>query len=102
MAFTASAYVAVVTVEVQDKRGRVVPDACPLLTFSCILSVGNGDPMYPGQDHPSAKDCKSFTIPAFNGLAQVIIQSTDTPSALTLTASGDGLKTGTLTVSTVR
>ena len=99
--------VAVVTVEVQDKRGRVVPDACPLLTFTLqgegrILSVGNGDPMYPGQDHPSAKDCKSFTIPAFNGLAQVIIQSTDTPSALTLTASGDGLKTGTLTVSTVR
>jgi beta-galactosidase len=97
--------VAVVTVEVQDKRGRVVPDACPLLTFTLqgegrILSVGNGDPMYPGQDHPSAKDCKSFTIPAFNGLAQVIIQSTDTPSALTLTASGDGLKTGTLTVST--
>ena len=91
----------------QDKRGRVVPDACPLLTFTLqgegrILSVGNGDPMYPGQDHPSAKDCKSFTIPAFNGLAQVIIQSTDTPSALTLTASGDGLKTGTLTVSTVR
>ena len=99
--------VAVVTVEVQDKRGRVVPDACPLLTFTLqgegrILSVGNGDPMYPGQDHPSAKDCKSFTIPAFNGLAQVIIQSTDTPSALTLTASSDGLKTGTLTVSTVR
>ena len=48
----------------------------------------------------------AFTASAYVAVVtvevQVIIQSTDTPSALTLTASGDGLKTGTLTVSTVR
>jgi len=97
--------VAVVTVEVQDKRGRVVPDACPLLTFTLqgegrILGVGNGAPMYLGQDHPSEKDCKTFSIPAFNGLAQVIIQSTDTPSALTLTCNGEGLKDGSVAFTT--
>ena len=43
---------AVVTIEVQDQKGRIVPDACPKLTFRLeghgrILGVGNGDPMYP-------------------------------------------------------
>ena len=62
--------------------------------------MGNGAPMYLGQDHPSKKDCKTFSIPAFNGLAQVIIQSTDTPSALTLTCNGEGLKDGSVAFTT--
>ena len=71
--------IAVVTVEVQDRKGRIVPDACPVLTFRLsgegrILGVGNGDPSYLGADHPREKDCKEFQIPAFNGLAQVIVQ----------------------------
>ena len=97
--------VAVITVEVQDQRGRVVPDACPVLTFTLegegrILGAGNGDPMFPGQDHPSDANCREFTIPAFNGLAQVLIQSTPTPSALVLRCQGDGLKTGSINIST--
>jgi beta-galactosidase len=97
--------VAVVTVEVQDQKGRVVPDACPLLTFTLdgngrILGAGNGDPMYLGADHPNEKDCKTFTIPAFNGLAQVLIQSNRSASTLTLTASADDLKTGLLSITT--
>ncbi len=97
--------VAVITVEVQDKKGRVVPDACPVLTFTLegegrILGAGNGDPMYPGQDHPSDANCREFTIPAFNGLAQVLIQSMSTPSALVLRCQGDGLKTGSVNIST--
>ena len=97
--------VAVITVEVQDKKGRVVPDACPVLTFTLegegrILGAGNGDPMFPGQDHPSDANCREFTIPAFNGLAQVLIQSTPTPSALVLRCQGDGLKTGSINIST--
>ena len=97
--------VAVITVEVQDKKGRVVPDACPVLTFTLegegrILGAGNGDPMFPGQDHPSDANCREFTIPAFNGLAQVLIQSPPTPSALVLRCQGNGLKTGSINIST--
>ena len=97
--------VAVVTVEVQDNKGRVVPDACPMLTFRLegdgrILGVGNGDPSYPGADHPSTNDCREFSIPAFNGLAQVIVQSSRTPSVLTLSCSADQLKSGTFTINT--
>ena len=91
--------VAIITVEVQDQKGRIVPDACPLLKFHLegdarILGVGNGDPMYLGQDHPNSINCKEFSIPAFNGLAQVIVQSTEKTSEITLNCLSDGLKTG--------
>ena len=94
---------AVITVEVQDAKGRIVPDACPMLNFSLsgearILGVGNGDPMYLGADHPKEKDCKSFSIPAFNGLAQILVQGAETPSAITLSCSSDGLKSANIIV----
>jgi beta-galactosidase len=90
---------AIITVEVQDQKGRIVPDACPLLKFRLegdarILGVGNGDPMYLGQDHPNNINCKEFSIPAFNGLAQVIVQSTEKTSEITLNCLSDGLKMG--------
>ena len=95
--------VAVVTVEVQDQKGHIVPDACPRLTFRLagegrILGVGNGDPSFLGADHPEDKDCRAFSIPAFNGLAQVIVQSTKSTGSLQLTATSDGLKEDTLTI----
>lgn len=97
--------VAVVTVEVQDAKGRIVPDACPMLTFKLtgdgrILGVGNGDPSYLGADHPDYNDCHEFSIPAFNGLAQVIIQSSHNSSALQLRGEANKLKTGELTITT--
>lgn len=97
--------VAVVTVEVQDAKGRIVPDACPMLTFKLagdgrILGVGNGDPSYLGADHPDHNDCHEFSIPAFNGLAQVIIQSSRHSSALQLRGEANKLKTGELTINT--
>ncbi len=97
--------VAVVTVEVQDAKGRVVPDACPALTFRLegegrILGVGNGDPSYPGEDHPKMQNCKTFSIPAFNGLAQVLVQSGRASSTLSLTATSDQLKAGNLVIDT--
>ena len=97
--------VAVVTVEVQDAKGRIVPDACPMLTFKLagdgrILGVGNGDPSYLGADHPNHNDCHEFSIPAFNGLAQVIIQSSRNSSALQLSGEANKLKTGELTINT--
>ncbi len=95
--------VAIVTVEIQDNKGRIVPDACPMLTCSLegdgrILGVGNGDPSYLGPDHPNELDCHTFQIPAFNGLAQILIQSGHTPAALQLSCSSDGLKSGRLII----
>ena len=97
--------VSVITVEVQDNKGRIVPDACPMLTFRLegegrIIGVGNGDPAYLGEDHPKDKDCHEFGIPAFNGLAQILIQSSQIPSALTLSCTADGLKQGFLSLTT--
>ena len=93
----------VVTIEIQDQKGRLVPDACPKLTFRLegngrILGVGNGDPMYLGEDHPKGKDCKTFSIPAFNGLAQILIQSSDEAGTLQLSCESDGLKTSTIQI----
>ena len=95
--------VVVVTVEVQDQKGRVVPDACPLLTFTlegngCILGAGNGDPMYLGEDHPKKKDCRQFSIPAFNGLAQVLVQSGEEASTITLRCEGEKLQAGSVSM----
>ena len=95
--------VAIITVEVQDQKGRVVPDACPLLNLSLegdgrILGVGNGDPMYLGADHPKELNCKAFAIPAFNGLAQVIVQSGEMPSTMTLRCQSEKLQTGSINI----
>ena len=97
--------VAVITVEIQDSKGRTVPDACQMLNFSLtgdgrILGAGNGDPSYLGEDHPKEKDCKQFRIPAFNGLAQIILQSGHTPSDMTLTVMSDGLKADNIIIGT--
>ncbi len=96
---------AVVTIEVQDQKGRIVPDACPKLTFRLeghgrILGVGNGDPMYLGEDHPKEKDCHTFSIPAFNGLAQVLVQSGDEAGTLQLSCEAEGLRPSSLQMTT--
>ena len=95
--------VAIITVEVQDQKGRVIPDACPLLNLSLegdgrILGVGNGDPMCLGADHPKELNCKAFAIPAFNGLAQVIVQSGEMPSTMTLRCQSEKLQTGSINI----
>ena len=95
--------VAIITIEVQDEKGRIVPNACPMLRFQLegdarIIGAGNGDPMYLGEDHPKNPNCKEFSIPAFNGLAQILVQSYDTPSTITLRCQSDGLKTGNLVI----
>ena len=97
--------VAIVTIEIQDAKGRIVPNACPMLTLSLtgeghILGVGNGDPAYLGGDHPLEKDCHQFQVPAFNGLAQVLIQSKKIPAQLTLNCTGDNLTSGSIVLNT--
>lgn len=95
--------VAVVTIEIQDAKGHIVPDACPALTFRLegngrIIGAGNGDPSYLGADHPKDKDCKEFSIPAFNGYAQVLIQSERAAGDISLQCSSNGLKSGNISI----
>ena len=96
---------AVVTVEIQDQKGRTVPDACQMLTMNLdgdahILGAGNGNPSYNGEDHPKSQLCHEFSIPAFNGLAQFIIQSGHMPSAITLRCHSEHLRPGILQLDT--
>ncbi len=76
--------VSVVTVEVLDAQGRVVPTATNEINFTvsggAILGVGNGDPSSHEADKASQRS-------VFNGLAEVIVQSADQPGTITLTAS---------------
>ncbi len=99
--------VAVVTIEIQDAKGRIVPNACPMLTLRLegngrIIGAGNGDPSYLGADHPKDKDCKEFRIPAFNGLAQVLIQSNRDAGNILLKCNSNGLKEGTTMIQSVQ
>ena len=69
----------IVLVELQDGKGRFVPDACPSLTLCIdgpgrIIGAGNGDPACMLIDHPTEKDCRQFTFPAFNGRAQFLLE----------------------------
>ena len=74
-----------VRVEGIDAQGRLVPTAGDLVQFKvtgagALIGVGNGDP----NCHESDKEPKRSL---FNGLAQVVLQSTITPGEVTLEAS---------------
>lgn len=99
--------VAIITIEIQDAKGHIVPDACPALTFRLegngrIIGAGNGDPSYLGADHPQDKDCKEFSIPAFNGYAQILIQSERSAGDISLQCSSNGLKSGTISIQSLQ
>jgi fibronectin type 3 domain-containing protein len=53
--------------------------------------VGNGDPSSHEPDHASQRS-------AFNGLAEVIVQSTNQPGSIVLTASSAGLTSTNITI----
>jgi len=83
--------VAVLKVEVLDKEDRPVPTASNLIGFKVsgagtLIGVGNGDPNCQESD-------KGSTRSLFNGLAQVIVQSTKSAGAICIEAvkeKGDG------------
>lgn len=75
---------AMVRVEGIDAQGRVVPVADDLIQFrvsgaGALLGVGNGDPNCQESDKEPRRSL-------FNGLAQVILQSTKTPGEMVLEA----------------
>jgi len=80
--------VAIVRVEAVDKDGRPVPTASNLIGFKVsgdgtLIGVGNGDPNCQESD----KDAKRSL---FNGLAQVILQSTRHPGEIHFEAVKEG------------
>jgi beta-galactosidase len=85
----------IVNVFVRDEAGRVVPTASNLVHFTIqgpgkIVGVGNGDPSCHEPDkYLSPSDWQRS---AFNGYAQVLVQSTKIPGEIVLTASADGLQ----------
>jgi beta-galactosidase len=88
--------VSVVTVEVLDTQGNVVPIATNLINFAVsggsILGVGNGDP----SSHEADKNSSQRSV--FNGLAEVIIQSAEQPGSINLTATSTGLTSTNITL----
>jgi beta-galactosidase len=87
---------AVVTVEVLDAGGRVVPTAGNKIAFklagpAALIGVGNGNPSC---HEPDKGDSRS----AFNGLAQAIVQTTRQAGEITLEATSPGLRPATLTL----
>jgi beta-galactosidase len=75
---------AILTVEALDAGGRTVPTADRLICFRVsgegkLIGVGNGDPNCQESDKEPQRSL-------FNGLAQVIVQGTRTPGAITIEA----------------
>ena len=93
-----------VTVRLRDSKGRFVPDACNELKLTVdgdarIIGVGNGDPSWLGAENPNELNCKEFSVPAFNGLAQVLVQAGKTAGPVTLSCCSENLEASSLTVS---
>ncbi len=81
--------VSVIDVSVVDDKGRVVPVADNLIQFKLkglgtIIGVGNGDPS-------SHESDKANQRKAFNGYAQVIVQSKAKSGVIELSAISEGL-----------
>jgi beta-galactosidase len=80
--------VAVLKVEALDKEGRPVPTASNFISFKvsgdgALIGVGNGDPNCQQSDKESKRSL-------FNGLAQVILQSTKNPGEIHIEAVKEG------------
>jgi len=87
-----------VTVRIEDKDGNLIPRAANLIRFSVkgdgfIRAVDNGS-------QTSMEAFKDDKRKAFNGLALVVIQSTNKKGNIELTASADGLKSASVNILT--
>ena len=79
---------AILKVEALDKEGRPVPTANHLIGFKVysdgvLIGAGNGDPNCLESDKDPRRS-------PFNGLAQVIVQSTKTPGEIHIEAATEG------------
>ena len=97
--------VAVCRLELRDRKGRFVPTACNMIELEVsgpvrILGVGNGDPAWQAQEQPADRQARTFRVPAFNGLAQVLLQTTHEPGNATLTCRMGAKATATVSLTT--
>ena len=88
--------VAVLTIEILDAEGRIVPTASNMVHLSVsgpgkLLGVGNGDPSC---DEPDKAEKRS----AFNGLCMAIVQSHRIPGTITLQANSPGLESTSIAI----
>lgn len=80
---------AMLTLSVVDRKGRLVPDAADSITVKPakglrLLGTGNGDPNGYVPDHAAAR-------PAFHGLMQAIVQSDGRAGPIRVAANAAGL-----------
>lgn len=85
-----------ITVECLDDNGNRDPNATPLLKFSItgdarIIGVGNADPM-------STESYQQPQRKAWKGRTLVIVKAGKQPGAVTLTASGEGVKDASISI----
>lgn len=88
--------VAMISVEVLDNRGRVVPTAGNEIHFSVhgrgsVAGVANGDPASHELNDANQRS-------AFHGLAMVMVRMSHTPGDIIITASAKGLKSDTVRI----
>ena len=88
--------VAVLSAEVLDREGRIVPTASNAIEFTIsgpgkIVGVGNGDPSC---HEPDKADRRS----AFNGFCMAIVQSRKQPGGITIRATSPGLEAAEVVV----
>lgn len=89
--------VTVINISITDEKGREVPTANNMITFSIsenanIIGVGNGDPSSHELDKCATN---SWQRSAFNGKCQVIIQAGKNTGEVTFEAKSIGLKATT-------
>lgn len=94
--------VAIITVQVNDANGRPVPTASNEILFTIegpgkIIGVGNGDPAC---HEPDIYLTGQWKRSLFNGLAQIIVQSTREAGDIKLTATSQGVQSATVTIKT--
>lgn len=98
--------VAVITVQLNDFKNRFVPTANKEIFFHLegpgkIIGVGNGDPASHEPDQFIATDTDKFPQwkrKAFNGLAQIIVQTTQQAGEIKLSATAEGMKPSILMI----
>jgi beta-galactosidase len=92
--------VAVVTVSVLDDKGREIPDAENLVSFSMngegsIIGVGNGNP---GSHEPDKYLSGLYKRQLFSGKCQVIVQAGGKEGAIELSASSENISPARLSI----
>ena len=89
--------------ELQDKGKNFTPTACVPLKLTVdgpirILGVGNGDPAYKDGERPADRDARTYQVKTFNGLAQILLQSTNEKGTAVLSVESEGTEVSTYTI----